>query len=160
MYTNGKLFAWYDGSKWVWQGEEASDLGANSENDFAFAWRMLKNYLPLVHKKISADDITEAGKLEGGKNYMAFLKLLSYTLKEEDGLVPFVMDISLSADTEQLIDDMYEFLGEDFVTGVGKGAMWTTLSDLMDDLAANVESSTPESVAEVYRAYGFQQNGY
>jgi len=153
LHSTGRLFAWHNGNRWVWQGDEEFDTPDNPDTDFAFMWRMVKNYIPMIHKKISPDGNPAAG----GENYMAMLKIISYAMKDE-GLVSLVMDVSLSADTEELVDDIYEFLGEDFVTG--GGAMWMTLADLMDDLADNVEGTTPETVADLYSDYGFQQNGY
>lgn len=153
MFTSGKLFAWNNGTKWIWQGEEEYDTPENPQTDFSQIWRLTKNYIPLIHKKISPDDNDPSY----GNNYMAVLNILSYALRK-DGLAPFVMDITLSADTELIIDDIYEFLGEDFVTG--GGAMWITLADLLDDLSCNIESTTSESVSDIFSGYGFQQNGF
>ncbi len=153
IYTSGKIFAWHNGSRWIWQGEELWDNINNPDEDFASIWRLTKNYIPAIHQKISPDDNNNAG----GENYMAMLKVVSRMLKE-NGVVDCIMDVTLSADSEQLADDIYEFLGEDFVTG--RGAMWMTLADLMDDLSENVENTSTETVSDILSGYGFQQNDY
>ncbi len=165
MYTSGKLFARYDnnllGSKWVWQGELATDTPANPDTDFSFLYRMIKNYLPLIHQEVLAYEAQKSPAPATGDTYMATLKVLNTTLKE-DGLMEFLMDIpTLSANAEELFNEIYEFLGENFVTGIGTtggGAMWVTLSDLMTQLAQNVGTTTPEMVSDIYNDYGFQQN--
>ena len=151
LYSTGRLFAYYDGG-WVWHGQRhtSGDDGVDADN-FDFLWHMLKDYLPKVH------DIVCSGESSEGANYMVMMTLLQDVLAE-DGLGPFLLDITLSANTERLVEDLWLFLGEDFVTE--SGSMWVTLSNLMDDLADNVESTSEESVAEIYREYGFQQNGY
>jgi len=157
MYTGGKLFARYDnpllGSpKWVWHGEEAVDTPDNPATDFAFMWRVIKEYLPRINNIANPDSADPAG----GENYKAMMSVLATTMAE-DGLMEFLLDVpTLSADSEDLFNDIYDFLGENFVTGTG--SMWVTLADLMDQLANNVESTTPEKVAEIYSDFGFQRN--
>lgn len=157
MFETGKLFASYNGTRWVWHGEESVDTPDNPATDFAFLWRMIKNYLPLVHQQVAPDNTDPAG----GENYMAMMRVLSTTLKE-GGLLEFMLDLpNLSANSEDLFNAVYNFLGENFVTGSGTpgaGAMWVTIADLLDDLAENVGNTTPETVSQIYSDYGFQQN--
>jgi len=142
MYSLGKILSKYDGSKWVNQGEDG----------FNNVYRLLKNYLPFIHETVLKDD--------SGGNYKAMLVLLR-DMMGDDGLVNFLIDEIDFGDygSEEILDELNVFLGSWVVAGDDR-KLWTTLSDLLEDLALSVERcSTPEGIREVFEDSGFQYNG-
>ena len=167
MFTTGKLLAKYDtqdteNKKWIWQGEQSADTQNTPNTDFAFVWRMLKDYLPEVHKTVSMYNNTTDGTAVldtsvAGTNYKLLVKELSAVL-EEDGLAPFIMDVTLSSDMKDILEALSFFLDRNFLKS--GGSMWSTLSDLLDQLAGNVDNTTPSSISDIYSGFGLEQTNF
>ncbi|MCP4133477.1 MAG: hypothetical protein GY754_21085 [bacterium] len=147
LYTLGKLMAYYDGTQWVYQGQEEDE--ANSIAAFDFLYR-LQQHLPQIHD-IAKDDT--------GDNYY-FLAQLMGDMTDDDGLVTFIADNAAipSYGWEEIIDEIYIFLGEEHVTG-DDASLWSSLEGLMGDMfnVIHVENSTADYDA-IFDKWGFQVN--
>ena len=146
LYTAGKLLAQYDGSKWVYQGED--DFSNNN------LYTILTNYLPKLHEVIKDDT---------GYNYGVMMTLLADMLKP-GGLMEAVMDSAYSsAEYEQLMEELHAFLIEATTPGSSINVnIWRVVVDLLEDLSGAVEDyyeAGDEGLRDIFEEYGFQYNG-
>ncbi len=155
LYTLGKLFARYNGDRWVYQGEDGFD----------FLYTMMKEDLPVL-QRLMLDD--------SGDNINAVLVLVNDLMKQ-DGFVDAVldsvdaMDVTDAFEWREIFADLGALLKDPLMTEVDSD-LWPTLADMMDDMSEaiigsretvdeNGETVTNDALKEIYKDYGFQYNG-
>ncbi len=156
LYTLGKLFAYYNGDKWIYQGEEGFD----------FLFTMMKKDLPLL-QRLMLDD--------SGDNIEAVLVLVNDLIRQ-DGVIDAVLDsvdamnVTDAFEWREIFADLQALLKDPLMAEVGSD-LWPTLADMMDDMSEAIEGSkgiidtnggseTSSALKEIYRDYGFQYNGH
>ncbi len=154
LYTLGKLFAYYNGDKWVYQGEKGFD----------FLFTMMKEDLPLL-QRLMLDD--------SGDNIEAVLVLVNDLIKKE-GVIDAVLDsvdamnVTDAFEWREIFADLGALLKDPLMTEIDSD-LWPTLADMMDDMSEAIVGSkgtvdengetTSDALKEIYRDYGFQYNG-
>ena len=148
LYTLGKVFTRFDHdqSRWVVQGEAG----------FNDLYSILKQRVPVIHDMV---------KDETGANYWSFMKVNKDMLAQinacesSNGMMPYLLSAMSSDDgAEKIMTDFHTFLMDDIVSK--PAPLWTTLADLLADMAQAVDNSNEgELVEKVFESYGFQRNG-
>ncbi|WP_459925110.1 hypothetical protein, partial [Desulfatiferula olefinivorans] len=147
VYTLGKLFTRYDTDAGRWQ--------VQGETGFDDLFTIFKVRLPAIHDLIKDDT---------GENYRAALSVNADMLAETNacgtnGMIPYLLDaMSTNEGAEGIMSDLHAFLTDDIVTE--PRPLWSTLASLLQDMATAVDASKDgRLIEEVFRDYGFQNNG-
>lgn len=142
-YALGKLLAHYDVAEDIWlnQGEEGFD-------DLL---TILQVRLPQIHELMKDDEGFS------GDNYKAALTINADMMKPGGPVEFLVSNMETDVDWETLLADSARFVADDLVTG--DKPLWSTFSELLNDLAVAVDRSKDGSLMDqVYASYGFQRN--
>lgn len=148
LYTLGKNLAWYNGSTYYLQSENAS---------FSALYNLLHNALPAVDTVIN--DWAAMNGMTKGAAYKAFLTAMRNTTKE-GALVPFIVEsVHISPyNSEVFVGDLYNWLNSPLISGANT-PFYSTLGRMLDDMGNLVFTSlTPEQLQALYEYYGFQAN--
>ncbi len=143
LYAAGKIITRYNAADqtWVNQGDEGFDD----------LFTLFTTRLPVIHQLMADQDGYT------GNNYHSTLVFNAQALKE-GGLVEFMVE-SLATDEnfETMFFDIITFINDPVV--VEKAPLWSTLSDLLNDMATVLEiTKDGEKLDEIYRDFGFQVN--
>jgi len=143
IYTAGKLFARYDGSNWVFQGEEGFD----------FMYTLMKDKLPAL-QELMLDDT--------GENIRTTLVLMTDLLKEGGLVSAAINSAHTQAGWEQIFDDLTALLNDPLLTDP-ESDLWPTLAAMMGDMAGAIsglhEGGSSDALKDLFESYGFQYNG-
>lgn len=142
-YTLGKLLVHYDVAENIWlnQGEEGFD-------DLL---TILQVRLPQIH------ELMKDGEGFSGDNYKAALTINADMMKPGGPVEFLVSNMETKVDWETLLADSARFVADDLITG--DKPLWSTFSELLNDLAVAVDRSKDGSLMDqVYANYGFQRN--
>ena len=152
LYTFGKLFARYDGSRWVYQGEEGFD----------FLYTMLKEDLSSMQRLM----------LDSNGENIESVMLLIREMVRSGGLVDAILDsvddmnVTDAFEWDEIFGDLSAFLQDPLLTDP-ESDLWPVLANMMEDMADAIESSGTASVngasnedllRDLYEQYGFQSN--
>ncbi|MFA6012538.1 MAG: hypothetical protein WC799_21280 [Desulfobacteraceae bacterium] len=142
-YALGKLLTHYDVAEDIWlnQGEEGFD-------DLL---TILQVRLPQIH------ELMKDGEGFSGDNYKAALTINADMMKPGGPVEFLVSNMETQVDWETLLADSARFVADDLITG--DKPLWSTFSELLNDLAVAVDRSKDGSLMDqVYANYGFQRN--
>jgi hypothetical protein len=148
VYTLGKMMAYYDGSRWLLQGEDPG---------FSALYDLLTEVLPTLDENMGLYS-DEKGQTKG-ETYRALLNSMQIAMAD-DGLVPFILDsASIGAyRSGDLLNDLNLWLNSDLVSGPHT-VFYSTLSEMLRQMGDIVRvAPTEETLYSIYDQYGFQVN--
>lgn len=162
MYALGKLFTYWNGNEWIYQGYTEDGIGPDNSTypeNFCGLYNILKHRLPVINDIIRRGEDTLKNSTDAGRNYRSFLQTTASNL-EKDGLIEY---ITRAAETPEnwrtILEDLDVFLNSNDDVQMLDSPLWHDVGNLLNDMGEAAKSANEGvDLNPIYRSYGFQAN--